>query len=108
MMVHPYVQGGELDRQAIDAANQRTVYYGTLGLMDPRTYTLDVYMIRKVAKQPWAVTLRMSAEAAAIGAATSGLFGHYSPVDPFEVTPEYSQLPEEYDPFGIDMRSLHM
>ncbi len=107
-MVHPYVQGGQLDRQAIDAANQRTVYYGTLGFMDPRTYTLDVYMIRKVAKQPWASTIRMSAQAAMIGAATAGLFGHYSPVDPIGITPEESYEVSEYDAFGIDMRSLLM
>ena len=87
MMEHPYVRGGQLDRQAIEAANQRSVYYGTLGFMDPRTYTLDVFLIRVIEKQTWKSTIRMSGQAAMIGAATAGLFGHYSPVDPFELTP---------------------
>ncbi len=92
-MVHPYVQGGQLDRQAIEAANQRTVYYGTLGFMDPRTYTLDVYMIRKMAKQPWAATIRLSAQAAMIGAATAGVLGHLG-YDVLNVTPGYGYSPE--------------
>ncbi len=108
MMEHPYVRGGQLDRQAIDAANQRTVYYGTLGFMDPRTYTLDVYMIRRIGKHPWKSTIRLSGQAAMIGAATSGLFGHYSPVDPFELTPEYTQRASEYDAFAIDLKNLYM
>ncbi len=88
MMVHPYVRGGQLDRQAIEAANQRTVYYGTLGFIDPRTYTLDVYMIRKVSKQSWKATLGLSVQAAAYGAAFGAVMG-YLGYDPLNVTPGY-------------------
>ena len=107
MIVHPYINSGEIDRQAIDAANQRMMYYGTMGLLDPRTYTLDVYAIRKLERQPWKSTLRMSAAAAGYGAATM-MAAAYLGYDPMEVTPGYGHDVEQIDPFAIDLRSLHM
>ncbi len=107
MIEHPYVMHGEIDRQAIDAANQRMIYYGTMGLLDPRTYTVDVYAIRKIERQPWKVTLRMSAAAAGYGAATAMMISHYG-YDPLDVTPGYGHDVEQKEPFALDLRSLLM
>lgn len=92
MIRHPYVAHGEIDHQALEAAQTRAVYYGSAGFADPRTYTLDVYAIRRLEKQPWKATVRLSLQAAAYGAAFYGAMG-YLGVDPLNVTPGYGISP---------------
>ena len=93
MIRHPYVAHGEVDHQALDAAHQRALAYGTMGLYDPRTYTIDPLIIRRVEKQPWKVVVRMSLHAMVVGVAAGAALG-YMGYDPLNVTPGYGMSPE--------------
>lgn len=92
MIQHSYVGHGQIDHQALEAAKARAVYYGAAGFVDPRTYTLDVYAIRRLEKQPWKATVRLSLQAAGYGAAFGAAMG-YMGIDPLNVTPEYGISP---------------
>ena len=93
MIEHPYYELAELDRDAHEAAKTRALYYGAAGFVDPRTYTVDVYTIRRVYKQPWLGTLRLSLQAAGYGAAYGATMG-YLGFDLLNVTPGYGFSPE--------------
>lgn len=118
MIEHPYYQLGKLEREAHEAAKTRAIYYGAAGLVDPRTYTVDVYTIRRLYKQPWRATIRMSLQAAGYGVAVGALFG-YLGFDPLNVTPGYGFSPEgenmtvDGEPVNVrdqlfDMRQFYM
>jgi hypothetical protein len=94
MIQHPYVGHGAIDHQALDAAQQRAEYYGMMGVYDPRTYTIDPLIIRRVEKQPWKVVGRMSLHAMVVGVAFGAALG-YMGYDPLNVTPGYGMTPGE-------------
>jgi len=101
MIQHPYWRGGEFQADAHDAAVRRAAYYGTLGLLDPRTYTVEPWLFHR-AGMSWgsavATSLRMAVWTVPI-AATLGYLGY----DPLNVTPGYgltSERETSMDPLG--------
>ncbi len=92
MIRHPYVGYGSIDHQALEAAQQRAVVYGSMGVYDPRTYTIDPLIIRRVEKQPWKVVAGMSLHAMVVGVAFGAAMG-YMGYDPLDVTPGYGMSP---------------
>lgn len=87
MIEHAYVQAGELHVEAHDAAVERAFSYGTAGLLDPRTYTLEPYLFRR-AGLSWSAAYRVSFMTALWTvpiAATMGYLGY----DPLNLTPGY-------------------
>jgi hypothetical protein len=87
MIEHPYIEAGEFHAEAHNAAMHRALYYGTGGLLDPRTYTLEPYIFRR-AGLSWSAAYRASAMTALWTvpiAATLGYLGY----DPLNLTPGY-------------------
>lgn len=87
MIQHPYVVGGDFHSEAHAAAMDRAFYYGTAGLMDPRAYTLEPWLLRK-AGMSWSAALRASAVMAIWTVPFAATFG-YLGFDPLNVTPGY-------------------
>jgi hypothetical protein len=88
MIEHPYVGHGTLEREAAKASQYRMVYYGTLGIFDPRTYTIDAFALR-LSGMTYMQAVRASMGMAVAGAAMLG-----STLDPLNVTPGYGITPE--------------
>ncbi len=96
-----------LDEQAVQAANKRAVYYGTAGLLDPRTYTLDAFVLRSTGMS-YLRAVGVSLPAATVLPAAVTYMG----LDPFDVTPGYGLSPttdrRELRKQVVDLRSLYM
>ncbi len=106
MIRHPYFLDGEFQIDAHAAAMDRALYYGTAGLLDPRTYTVEPWMLRK-AGMSWRGAFLTSVRLASWTVALSASLG-YLGYDPMNVTPGYGltiDLDSSYDRFGepIDM-----
>ncbi len=76
MIRHPYVHRGFLDHEAHDAAKDRALVYGSAGFLDPRTYTLDPYLMHKAGlgwRAAFATSARVATVVAPMVAATAYL-----------------------------------
>ncbi len=97
----------DLDYQAEEAARKRAVYYGTAGLLDPRTYTLDAFALRSTGMS-YLRAVGVSIPVAVVGPAVVA----YAGLDPFDITPGYGVSPttnrREWHKHVIDLRSLYM
>ncbi len=87
----PYFHPGEVDRQALDAANERAIYYGSMGLLDPRTYTMDAlaFMAAERISYPAAVAVSLPLSVVAPAVVTWG------GLDPLDVTPDHGTSPKD-------------
>ncbi len=101
-----------LDEQAVKAANKRAVYYGTAGVLDPRTYTIDALALRSTG-MTYMHALGVSVPMAVLAPAATGYVG----LDPLNVTPGYGVTPPSRGRFRkaidlfrhiFDLRSLYM
>lgn len=91
MIRDPYFHAGEVDRQALDAANERAIYYGAMGFLDARTYTLDAlaFMAAERISYPSAVAVSLPLSVLAPAVITWG------GLDPLDVTPDHGISPKD-------------
>jgi hypothetical protein len=99
---------------ASQASIDRGIYYGTLGALDPRTYTLDVMAGRAVGLSTTRA-LGYSLVNAVMGTAFAGYIG----IDPLNRTPGYGLSPGDIRDrrgrkltksrvFWVDLKNIYM
>ena len=96
------------------ASHERGIYYGTMGVFDPRTYTLDL-MAGRAAGLSMSRALGFSLANAVMGSAFAGYIG----IDPYNRTPGYGLSPGDFRDrrgrkltksrvFWVDLEQLYM